>query len=79
MALTFERRKDGEPYTVPLHPRVLSVLQPLPDDPEAYLLSRRTPEHLSRAFRMPCEAQGISDFHFHDLRHDAGAPSAWLE
>ena len=74
--------KNGETGTVPLHPDLAKALQKLHDDrkpePEDPVLVNRynKPWRSWRtAFANACKRAGISDFHFHDLRHCFGS---WL-
>jgi integrase len=71
--LTFPHTKNGDSVTTPLHARVRAVLSPLPKDPDAPLLRQIAVQHVTRAFHKLCAGLGLRDFHFHDLRHDAGS------
>ncbi len=71
--LTFPHTKNGDSVTTPLHTRVRAVLSPLPKNPDAYLLRQIAVQHVTRAFHKLCAGLGLHDFHFHDLRHDAGS------
>jgi integrase len=73
----FERRaallpktKNGRARTVPLSARAIEVLQSLPRvDERVFRISANA---LKIAFfRRVLPASGVSDFHFHDLRHEA--------
>ncbi|WP_413935151.1 tyrosine-type recombinase/integrase [Nitrospira sp. BLG_1] len=69
--VTFRATKNGEDYSVPLHPKLRELLQErLTGQPEAYLLPRYTAGALSRAFKRLALRSGLTDYRFHDLRHD---------
>lgn len=69
--VTFRATKNGDDYSVPLHPTLSEVLRArLTGQPEAYLLPRYTPGALSRAFKRLALRSGLTDCRFHDLRHD---------
>lgn len=69
--VTFRATKNGDDYSVPLHPKLREVLQGrLTGQPGAYLLPRYTAGALSRAFKRLALRSGLTDYRFHDLRHD---------
>ena len=65
-----QETKNGEARTVPLSSRALSTLKSLPRAISGVVLpvERLTLYH---AFTAACKRAGISDFTFHDLRHEA--------
>ena len=62
--------KNGESRTVPLSKRAVATLSAMPRsiDGRVFPIS---PNALKKAFARACEAAGLDDFHFHDLRHEA--------
>ena len=69
--VTFRATKNGDDYSVPLHPKLSEVLRArLTGQPDAYLLPRYTAGALSRAFKRLALRAGLTDYRFHDLRHD---------
>lgn len=65
-----DKIKNEEPRAVPLSPVALNVLKALPQSTSDLLLpvERMTLYH---AFAYACERAQITDFTFHDLRHEA--------
>ncbi|MDR4469062.1 MAG: site-specific integrase [Nitrospira sp.] len=69
--VTFRATKNGDDYSVPLHPNLREMLYGrLTGQREAYLLPRYTAGALSRAFKRLALRSGLTDYRFHDLRHD---------
>ena len=69
--VTFRATKNGDDYSVPLHPKLREMLHGrLTGQREAYLLPRYTAGGLSRAFKRLALRSGLADYRFHDLRHD---------
>jgi integrase len=69
--VTLHRTKTGKDVTVPLHPALAEeVAGWLTGNPDSLLLYPYHPNALSLAFRRIALRAGITDFHFHDLRHD---------
>ena len=63
--------KNGEARTVPLSTTATEVLRALPRSLNGQVFPGLTSEAVKRAFaRAVCRA-GITDLHFHDLRHEA--------
>ena len=70
--ITIRKSKSGYSYQVPMNPVVLHELATLRDTGSEYVFaeargSART--NLIRYWPEACRRAGISDFHFHDLRH----------
>jgi integrase len=76
MTVTLRDTKNGDHVVLPLLAPLLAALQPLPDDPAAFLLAQVHPCSVSRAFRKLCVSVGIRGFRFHDMRHDVGTSLA---
>jgi len=64
--------KNGEARTVPLSSAAVAVLQALPRAIDGRVFPV-TPNALKHAWERACEAAGIQDLHFHDLRHEAAS------
>ena len=68
-----ERSKNGERRDVPMTDRVFQLLQEIPrrvDTPYLFANSDGTPPaSVSTAWYNALEASGVTNFHFHDLRH----------
>lgn len=68
------RTKNGEPRRVPLSSAALMILE---EERQASIQSIRGvvfdihPVAMDKAWRSACGKAGISDLHFHDLRHEA--------
>jgi integrase len=62
--------KNGDSRTVPLSSKAIETLQALPRSPDGrvFPISENALKH---AWERACEAAGIDDLHFHDLRHEA--------
>ena len=74
--------KNGETGTIPLHPDLAKALRelyddrkPAPEDPVLVNRYNKPWRDWRTAFSNACKRAGISDFHFHDLRHTYGS---WL-
>lgn len=68
--------KNKEPRTVPLTPQAVIVLRELRAAPVRDIAGNVFPlgrTKLGHAFRRACAAAGITDFHWHDLRHTAAS------
>ena len=63
--------KNGEGRTVPLSAKAAEVLEALPSPIAGGPLFPMTQDDVIRAFRRACEAAGLVDLKFHDLRHEA--------
>lgn len=65
-----DKIKTAEPRAVPLSSRALAVLEALPRDlkGKVFPVERLT---LKRALERACARAGVSDFRWHDLRHEA--------
>jgi CheY-like chemotaxis protein len=63
---------DAKTRTVPLSPRAAELIRALPQ-PKSLVapLFPVSRDSLIRAFRKACDDAGITDFSFHDLRHEA--------
>jgi integrase len=62
--------KNGETRTVPLSSRAVAVLEALPRSIGGKVFPT-TPAALKKAFERACAGAGITNLHFHDLRHEA--------
>jgi integrase len=69
--ITIVRSKNGERRTIPVHPKVLGLLQERVQ-PEG-LVFTFTKGAVSRAFCRTVRGMGLTDFRFHDLRHSFGS------
>lgn len=69
--------KTDNPIWVPEHPRLTAYLDA---NPALVLVSDERgpirPERLSKALRVQCDGLGLTDCHFHGLRHTAGTALA---
>jgi integrase len=64
--------KNGEARDVPLSPAAIEILKALPRSlDDATPVFPVTQHDLIRAFRRACDAAGLVDLKFHDLRHEA--------
>jgi integrase len=65
--------KNGRPRGIPLSPRAAAILEDLKDDerPSGGPVFRATVEAVKLAFQRAVKRAGLSDFRFHDLRHEA--------
>lgn len=75
--LTFRETKNGEPGRVEMNATVTALLKSLPapiDRSQRVFQLENTPTiwiRIERAWRAACKSAKVSDFHFHDLRHQA--------
>lgn len=67
--------KNGEARTIPLSSAAMAILQGMPRSIDGRVFPI-TPNALKHAWERACEAAGIEDLHFHDLRHDAASRMA---
>jgi integrase len=68
------RTKNKTGRSIPIHPRVMSLLSSLPRTPniERVFLHEGEPiREFKNAYRAACKRAGLDDFTFHDLRHCA--------
>lgn len=73
-SIQLTRTKTGRSRGVALSSRAVSTLlalRPPHDNPKGAVFPGLTPNALKLAFRRAVERAGITDFHFHDLRHEA--------
>ncbi len=69
-----ERTKTDTPRSIPLHPRVRSVLERLPrgiHTDRVFLRNGEPFQDFKKAYTAACKRALIEDFTFHDLRHCA--------
>jgi integrase len=62
--------KNGEARTVPLSPAALDVLRAMPRKLDGRVLGTN-PDEISHQFAAARDSAGITDMHFHDMRHEA--------
>jgi len=62
--------KNGDSRIVPLSTKAIAILEQLPRSIDGKVFPI-TPMSLRLAFTRACRRVGISDLHFHDLRHEA--------
>ncbi|WP_167772673.1 tyrosine-type recombinase/integrase [Ramlibacter henchirensis] len=67
------QRKAGNNQTVPLLPDAWAVVERAIKDRQAGSIFQARAASVSTAFTRACQAVGIEDLHFHDLRHRATA------
>lgn len=72
--ITAERTKSGKSHTIPMNKIVIDTLRPLtvgrsPDAPVFLNRNGQPYKSVRTAFATACRNAGITDFHFHDLRH----------
>ena len=63
--------KNGHPRTIPLTQKSKQVLATIKQTLPAEEVFQTTSEAIKRSWRRAIKRAGISDFHFHDLRHEA--------
>jgi integrase len=66
----FEDSKNGSRRAVPLSTRALELLKSLPARIDGRVFSI-SPQSVSNYFPRACEAAGVVNLHYHDLRHEA--------
>jgi integrase len=72
--LQADRTKTKVSRSIPLHPRVKSMLRNLPRGlrtDRVFLKDGKPFEDFKKSFRSACRTVGVEDFTFHDLRHCA--------
>ena len=62
--------KNGEARSIPLSTRAVAVLDKLPRSIDGRVFPT-TGDAVKKAFTRACEAAGLQDLRFHDLRHEA--------
>jgi integrase len=67
------REKQGNDQTVPLLPAAWAIVAPILKERSSGPLFPVAAASVSTAFTRACQALGIDDLHFHDLRHRATA------
>jgi integrase len=67
------REKKGNDQTVPLLPEAWAIVAPILKARSTGKVFDVRPESVSTAFTRACQALGLEDLHFHDLRHRATA------
>jgi len=65
-----DHTKNGDPRDVPLSPRALDILRSRARD-IGPVFGFAFAESVTKAFSRVCTAAGITNLHFHDLRHEA--------
>jgi integrase len=73
--ITFRHTKNGENYTIPIHPLLIPwCMRALSGQPTRKVLPQYKDVHsISQLFRRLCKRCGISAFRFHDFRHNVGS------
>jgi len=76
--ITFRETKNGEDYTIPLHPKVREWCErALTGNPNRPLLPQYKDIHsISHLFRRLKARNGVKGFRFHDFRHNVGTKLA---
>jgi integrase len=67
------KAKKGNDQTVPLLPDAWAIVKPILAERSTGTLFPYNSASVSTAFTRACQALGIEDLHFHDLRHRAAA------
>ncbi|KGH17071.1 hypothetical protein P608_05870 [Comamonas thiooxydans] len=67
------KNKYGNNQTVPLLPAAWAIVEPLIKEKSTGFLFPYDERSVSASFTRACQALGIEDLHFHDLRHRAAA------
>lgn len=62
--------KNGEARLIPLSTNCINVIKSLPRNIDGRVFTM-TPHAISYAFIRACKRAGLTDLHFHDLRHEA--------
>lgn len=70
--LRIPETKTDSPRTIPLTPYACEILDALPEHEDG-LVWGMTPSYITHAFCRTCNALGIEDLRFHDLRHEAAS------
>jgi len=74
--MTFRETKNGEDYTIPIHPKLLPWLK-LEGQPQRRVLPVYADQHtISQLFRRLTRKVGVTGFRFHDYRHNVGTQLA---
>jgi integrase len=83
LTIRAEKAKDGETRTLPISARLKAVLEMIkvaPDgkerSPAGYVFGDDVGGHVAdpkKAWATACRNAGITELHFHDLRHEAGS------
>jgi integrase len=76
--VTFRRTKNGEDYTIPLHPKLRPWCERQSGQtPTAKVLPQYADPHaVSQLFRRLKKRHGVEGFRFHDFRHNVGTKLA---
>jgi len=69
--LKAESTKTQEGRPVPLHSKLIKMLESMTKETHGYVftLNGKPLKSISRSFKTACKLAGITDFRFHDLRH----------
>lgn len=83
MTIRAEKAKDGDTRTLPISARLKAVLEMIkvaPDgkahSPAGYVFGDAVGGHVAdpkKTWATTCRNAGITELHFHDLRHEAGS------
>lgn len=65
-----EDTKNGDRRAVPLSKRALELFSSLPGGTDGRMFSL-SPQSVSNYFPLACQAAGVKNLHYHDLRHEA--------
>lgn len=71
--IRLDKTKNGNKRTVPLSDEAIRVLRLLPRKGVDVIANFYDTSGLDRAFKRACDAAGIVDLRFHDLRHEAAS------
>jgi len=66
----FEDSKNGSRRAVPLSTRARDLIKEMPERSDGRVFSL-SPQSVSNYFPRACEAAGVVNLHYHDLRHEA--------
>lgn len=69
--------QKSAPRTIPLSSKSLEILSEIPRRLDGWVWGRIRADSITQAFERVCDRAGITDLHFHDLRHEA--ISRWFE
>ena len=72
ITLHIPETKTDQPRTIPLSKRAREILDSLPNREDGYVWGYKDVS-ITHAFMRVCRKFGISDLHFHDLRHEAAS------